>query len=177
MVPPTSLQHAATEQCRVQIPPHMQRCANGATNFSSTCSYGAVQGASLSPPAAVCRWCNHFSSEVRNADLSPPTCGSLSANVRISLQHRSSRCRCSQCWSSQPRRSYISFFLKQFGMVGHSPSRGEQRQAPHSPSSYSSCDLFSSYSSSPFSRGRLRADLASSYDPACSFMKLQSKHI
>jgi hypothetical protein len=36
MVPPPSLQHAAEWQSRVQVPPHLQRCADGATTFSPT---------------------------------------------------------------------------------------------------------------------------------------------
>ncbi len=48
MVPPPSLQHTAEWQTWVQVPPHLQRCADGATTFSSTCSRVAdVGGKSL----------------------------------------------------------------------------------------------------------------------------------
>ncbi len=89
MVPPTSFQHTAERQFRVQVPPHLQwsadggtnfsstcnrvawqcmvqvspqlqLCADGATNFSSTCSRAALQGASNSSPVAVCRWCHQL---------------------------------------------------------------------------------------------------------------------
>jgi hypothetical protein len=60
MGPPPSLQHAAEWQTWVQIPPHLQLCADGATTFSSTCSRVADVGANPSLPAAVCRWCHHL---------------------------------------------------------------------------------------------------------------------
>jgi hypothetical protein len=44
----------------VQVLSHLQRCADGATTFSSTCSRVAEQGASPFLPAAVCRWCHHL---------------------------------------------------------------------------------------------------------------------
>jgi hypothetical protein len=65
----------ATEwQSRVQVPPHLQRCADGATSFSSTCSRVAEQGASPFPPAAVCRWCHHLSStqHLLSGDVTSP---------------------------------------------------------------------------------------------------------
>jgi hypothetical protein len=60
MVPPTSLQHASAWQCRVLLPPHLQRCADGAPNFSSTCIGVADKGTSPSPPAAVFQWCKQI---------------------------------------------------------------------------------------------------------------------
>ncbi len=53
MVPPTLFNMQLQGRCRVKVPPHLQRCADGATTFSSTCSSVAVQGASPSPSGAM----------------------------------------------------------------------------------------------------------------------------
>jgi hypothetical protein len=53
MVQPTSIQHASAWQCRVQVPPQLQRCGDGATYFPLICFSVAVQGATPSPLAVV----------------------------------------------------------------------------------------------------------------------------
>ncbi len=55
-----SPQHAAAWQIKVYVPAHLQWCANGATNFSSTCTSMAYKGACPSPPAALFKWCNQL---------------------------------------------------------------------------------------------------------------------
>jgi hypothetical protein len=41
MVPPPSLQHAAEWQSRVQVPSHLQRCADGATTYLQHSTFSA----------------------------------------------------------------------------------------------------------------------------------------